>query len=417
MADHVTTGYRTYRVRYLSPHQASPGAVKDSVNPDYWVCEDLIPAVDADSAMRQLIGEGNVPLQAKEVRRKAGSVSSDYRLKFMMSILFAVQAGSSVGSAMERTIESEVWPMRGRLDPALRLLRAGSTFSEAMAILGMYDETTLAILSAGEQTGTMSQALATAIQHLQRKSSADALMKSAVTMMTLDIVMAMTSSMTAVFGLLPQAETQGIQTKDPMALAKWDTAISLGYWSNGILLAFAFIALVFAFLAWVGYEYGKPATKEKVERVLRKLPFLGQALIHDAVSVSTGIAGHLLKGGVLFTSAMEVTARAIKLPVVKRYWTDVLSLTMGGAPTTVALARDPMSLSEQRVLASHTNAVQLSEAFHHISEFRQAQAAKANKKFIALGLIASFVYSGLGIASTLYVNYIQISTIMASSGL
>lgn len=415
--NNAATTYFNYRVRYLSREQASPGAVRDRVNPDYWICEDIIPAVDEDSALRQVIGQGNVPLQAKLLRRKSGSVNSDYRLKFMMAILFTVQAGSSVGTAMERTIEAESWPMRGKLDPALRLLRSGATFSEAITLLDMYDETTLAILGAGEQTGTMAQALATAIQHLQRKSSADTLMKSAVTMMTLDIVMAMTSSFTAVFGLLPQAEKQGIQTKDPEALLHWDKAIAVGYWSNWILLGLAGIALVLAFLAWLGYEFGKPTTRAYVETVLRRLPFLGQALLHDSVSVSSSIASHLLRGGVLFTSSIEVTARAVKLPVVKRYWQQVLSMTLGGAPTAVALAREPMTSSEQRVLASHTNAEQLAEALQHISEYRQQQAAKANKLFIGLGLVLSFVYSGLGIASTLYVNYIQISAIMSSSSM
>lgn len=418
MPDLKQATYRTFRVRYLSRKQATPTATKDPVNPAYWVCEDIIPAPDEDSALKQIIAQGDIPVSAKHVRQKgAGFITADYKLKFIMAILFAVQAGDSVGAAMEKTIEAEQWPIRGRLDPALRMLRAGSTFTEAISLLGLYDETTLAILGAGEHTGTMEQSLSTALQHLQRKSTADGIMKGAVGMILIDIMMAMSSSVTAVFGLLPQAEKQGIQTKDAAALEQWAQAIKLGYWSNGILLAGALVALVFAFMAWIGYEYGKPQTREKVEQALRRLPFLGKALLHDGVSVSTSIASHLLKGGVLFTSAMEVTARAIRLPVVKRYWTQVLAMTMGGAPTALAMARDPMSLAERRVLASHTNAEQLAEALAQISQFRQEQAAKANKKFIVMGLVSSFLYSALGIASTLYVNYIQITTIMASSGM
>ena len=417
MSEYHPITYHTFRVRYLSRTQATPTAKRDPVNTTYWVCEDIIPAVDAESALKQVISQGNIPVTAKRIRQKNGHVTADYKLKFIMAILFSVQAGDSVGSAMEKTIEAEEWPIRGRLDPALRMLRAGATFTEAISLLDLYDETTLAILGAGEHTGTMEQSLSTALQHLQRKSTADGIMKSAVGMIVLDIVMAMSSSITAVFGLLPQAQKQGIQTKDVVALAKWAEAIQIGYWSNWILLAGAMVALFFAFFAWVGYEFGTPKARERVEKGLRKLPFLGMALLHDGVSVSTSIASHLLKGGVLFTSAMEVTARAVRLPVVKRYWTQVLSMTMGGAPTALALARDPMSLAERRVLASHTNAAQLSEAFAQISQFRQEQAAKANKRFIVMGLVSSFLYSALGIASTLYVNYIQITTIMSSSGM
>lgn len=411
------TIYRNYRVRYLADSPASPGAVRDSVNPDLWLCEDIVPALSEDAALQQMIARGSIPVSAKRVRQLSGHISADYKLKFMMSILFAVQSGASVGAAMERTIESESWPLRGQLDPALRLLRAGATFSEALSLLGMYDETTLAILSAGEHTGTMQQSLSTALAHLQRKGTADGLMKSAVGMIMLDVFMAMTSSMSAVFGLLPQAAKQGLQTKDPVALAQWDRALQLGFVSNWILLAGAAVALLFALFAWAGYTYGSQDAREKVEVFLRRLPFLGDALLHDAVSVSTSIASHLLKGGVLFTSAAEITARTIRLPAVKRYWSSVLSLTMGGAPVSAALARPPLTSAEQRVVAAHTNSAQLAEAFAQISEYRQGQAAKSNKRFVFLGLAASFLYSGLGIASTLYVNYVQITGIMSSSSM
>lgn len=407
--------FKTFRVRYLSRTPDNPTAKPDPTSPDYWVCEDIYPAKDADSARKQVIAAGRIPVQVKWVRQQSSQVTSDYKLKFMMAILFAVQAGDSVGTALEKTIESEQWPLRGRLDPALRMLRAGATFTEALAILSFYDETTLAILGAGEHTGTMAQALGTALQHLQRKSSADNIMKSAVTMIMVDIMMAMSSSMSAVFGLLPQAEKQGLQTKDTEALAKWAQAIHLGYVSNWILLAGAAIALGFALVAWLGYEFGTPDTRKRVEKALRKLPYLGPSLLHDGMSVSTGIASHLLKGGVLFDSAVDITARAIRLPQVKEYWAKVRAVTLAGVPTTTAMAREPMTGAERRVLSAHTNAVQLAEALSQISAFRQEQSAKANKRFIVMGLVGSFLYSALGIASTLYVNYIQITSIMATT--
>lgn len=407
--------YRNYRVKYLAQHPLSPGATRDPVNPDLWVCEDILPAISEDGALQQVISRGHIPVSARVVRQLVNHITGDYKIKFMMSILFSVQAGASVGAAMERTIESEAWPLRGQLDPALRLLRSGATFSEAITLLGMYDETTLAILAAGEHTGTMPQSLATALNHLQSKGAATGLLKGAVGMILLDVGMAMSSSLSAVFMLLPQAEKQGIQSKDPAVLERWNSAIDLGYLSNWILLAGAIIALVVSFIAWAGYEYGTQGFRERVEVFLRRLSFLGNALIHDAVSVSTSIVSHLLKGGVLFTSAIEIGSRTVRLPVVKHYWTNVLSMVMGGAPVSAALSREPLTSAERRVVAAHTNSLQLAEAFSQISEYRKIQAAKANKHFIFAGLAASFLYSGLGIASTLYVNYIQITSIMSGS--
>ena len=407
--------YKNYRVTYLSEHQLTPSSVQDDVNPGLWVCEDIIPALSEDAALQQILQRGAVPVRARLIRKLSSQVSQDYKTKFMLAILFAVQSGSSVGAAMEQAIEAESWPLRGQLDPALRLLRAGASFSEAIAILGIYDETTLSIISAGEHTGTMMQSLSAALNHLRRKSTADALMKSAVGMIMLDIFMAMTSSLSAVLTLLPQAEKQGLQTKDVAVLAHWHSAIHWGYVSNWTMLGLAGVMLGFAMFGWAGYEYGAPELREKVEHYLRKLPFLGQALVHEAIAGSTAIASHLLKGGVLFTNAADITSRTIRLPLVRHYWDNVLEQVMSGAPVNQALSRAPLTSAEQRIVAAHTNAAQLAEAFTHISEFRQTQAIAANKRFVIGGLISSFAYSALGIASTLYINYIQITGIMSAS--
>lgn len=411
--------YSNYRVKYLADHQITPNDVQDPVNPKMWVCEDIIPAVSAKAAFQQIINAGGVPVgKARLVRRSVGKISGDYKLKFLMAVLFLVQAGNSVGAAMEQTIESETgWPLRGQLEPALRLLRAGSTFSEAVSVLGMYDETTLAILSAGEHTGTMNQALATALNHLQRRNSAAALMRGAVSMILLDIAMAMSSAMTAVFGLLPQAEKQGVQTKDEVDIEVWQNAIQFGYISNYILLGGAVLAMLVALGMYVGYSFGDLKAREKVETYLRRLPFLGNALEHEAVSTTSGILSHLLKGGVLFAPACEITARTVRLPVVRNYWAGVQHTTMLGTPLGLALSKKPLTVAEQRVVASHTNSQQLAEAFQQISEYRLEQAQKSNKRFIFMGLIVSFLYSGMCIASTLYVNYVQITAIMSASGL
>ena len=413
----IDNGYQNYRVRYLSHSPSSQTAKRDPLNPELWVCDEVLPAVNGDQALAQIIQRGDIPVYARIVRNKGRRVAPDYKLKFMLSIHFAVQAGVSAGSALERTIEAEPWPDREMLEPALRLLRSGATFSEAITLLELYDETTLAILMAGEQTGSLPQAFNAVLSHLQRKQTADGLLKGAIGAISLDIVMAMSSSISAVVGLLPQAEKQGLQTKDPAVLERWHNAIHIGYVSNYILLAGAVVALLFGVMAWVMYQFGDREAREKVETFLRKMPFLGDALVHDAVAVSTMVTGYLLRGGVMFTNACEITIRSIKLPIVQGFWRKTLEQVMAGVPVGEALSREPLNSAEQRVVAAHCNQTQLAEAFEQIGSYRQQQAEKANKRFIVMGLVMSFLYSGLGIASTLYVNWVQITGLMSSSGL
>ena len=407
--------YKNFKVAYLSEVKSTPDAVRDKVNPDLWMCEDTLPGISADAVIQQVVRRGDTPIRVKPVTGRSSHIPADYRTKFLLAILFSVQAGTSAGRALEQTIESETWPLRGQLDPALRLSRAGASFSDALAILNVYDETTLAILGAGEQTGTMTQALSTALEHLQRKTTADTLLQGAIAMILLDIFIALSSSLSSVFGLLPQAEAQGLASKDPASLAAWTSAINLSYAFNWVLIAIAVFVLIFAMYIWYGYEFGTADAKLRAERHLKRLPFLGTALLHQAVAVTSSIAGHLLKGGVLFLHAAGITVRTTKHEFVRNYWSTVIQLIESGVPVGHALSRPPLTVAEQRVVASHTSSAQLSEAFSLISESRATSAATANKRFIIMGLVTSFVYSMLGIAATLYVNYIQFTALMAST--
>lgn len=409
--------YRHYKAIYLHETAHGSNAKRDTANERYFVNEAILPGFEATHITKQILEMGGVPISVKRVRVSRRKIPADYRVKFLLALHFGVQSGQSAGAVLERLIETEVWPLREQLEPALKILKAGASFSEAMAMIGMYDNTTLSILEAGEHTGTLRQSIEAALAHQERKGSTDALLKGATIMISVDVFVAVSSVAATRFGMLPQTVAQGFKSDDPAAIEQWDRAINIAFIGNDILLLITAACFAFGIWAWMKHAYGTAEDKKKVASWLYKVPFLGPALLHSALSASCGVMGHLLRGGVMFLQAAEITGKSSRLLQVKEYWGDAARQVLAGQTLASALAQDPMTQAEQRVLSSHGNREQLALAFTQISDYREKQASSSNKKFIFAGLASSFIYSGIGIALTLYVNWIQIKGVMSSSGI
>lgn len=411
------SGFRKYLATYLHRERRVPSAYRDKANPAFYVCKEIFPATDEMQVVRQVKELGGMLVAVRVARQRRIKLSQDYRVKFLTAIHFSVQSGLSAGAALEQQISAESYPQREYLEPALRVLRAGASFSEAMAIMGAYDDITLSILAAGEETGTLPQSLEAAIAHQQRKSTTDALMRTALLMLTADIVTSFLSIASTRFVMLPQTAKQGIQSTNPEDLEKWETALRWAFLSNEILLGLTGLIAVFAYWSWWQYKFGNAKDKAMVDRWINAVPFLGKALLHSAVAGSSAVMAQLLRGGVQFLKAASITANSSKHVFVRNYWEEATRSVAAGAPLATALSTSPMTPAEQRVLGAHGNQEHLAKAFSQISEFRQGQSDSSNKRFMLVAVAGGFIYSSLGIAILLYVNWLQISAAVSSANI
>lgn len=409
------SNFRHFKVEYLHMQARTPKAERDSVNSIYFINKEVIPGLDERHAIRQVMEIGGIPLRVSRTFIWMRGLSDDYRIKFLVSLLFGVQNGQSAGTVLEHLIEAESWPLREKLEPALKVLKAGAKFSEAVAILGVFDESTISMLEAGEQTGSLKQSIAAAVKHLEKKNTSDALLKAAATAIGVDILIALSSVISSRFFLLPSMKEQGFKNDDPAVVEEWNKALDIAFVGNDILMIVTSLGIGYLLWMWGQYHFGDQDVRRKISMQLVKVPFLGPSLLHAAMGASTGVMAHLIKGGVMFLQGAEITARGAHLPQARDYWETSAKQVAAGQELQKALALSPMSIAEQRILSSHGNRDQLAEAFANISDYRQKQAEQSNKRFIVAGLISSLLYSCVGIALMLYVNWVQIRAVMSTS--
>lgn len=408
--------FRHFKAVYLHESARTRRAARDTVNPRYYVNIEIIPGLDELHVSRQVREMGGIPVRIAPKRISAGRVPQDYRVNFLLALHFGVQSGQSAGAVLEGLIEAETWPLREQLDPAVRVLKAGASFSDAMSIMGIYDVTTLAILEAGEQSGTLPQSIEAAVAHLERKGGSDALLKGGAVAIGIDLMVIVSSLASTRFGSLPMTKKQGFKSDDPAMIEAWNRALDIAFIGNDILLIISAGFVAGVLWLWWQYRVGTPEVRRRIDAGLLRVPYLGQALLDSAIAASTGVMGHLLRGGVMFLQAAEIAARSVQVSLMRDYWQDSIKQVSAGQPVGSVLAREPMSRSEQQVLTSQKSQPQLAAAFKQIGEYRQQQSERSKKKFIFAGVAVSFMFSGIGIALQLYINWIQIKGVMSSSG-
>lgn len=412
---------RNYRVTYLMPYAETPGAKPEASVPGYFRHEAMLAAEDKLSAVREIRLKSGVPLNVYEVRNLPAifnRASRFYRIQFLQAVIFNVQAGMSSGRALQHVIESETGSIRQRLSLGYNLLRGGSGFHTSVSAMGMYDETTLAILEAGERTGSMREALQAAVDYLQLRVSSVKAMFGAVSWTAIDLVMSMAAIGGNRFGLLPNLERTGFKSDNPQAAAEFKEMLDLAYLVNDVLLAVTVLATIgFLVIIYAYFISSNERLRGAVDKFLLRIPALKDALIHAATSATFMIAASILRGGGSFLLAADIASRGTRLNTVREYWKSAVGRVYNGEQISSALIHPLVTGSERIILVSHTDRTQLGSAFSSISASRDSQAASSAKRFSFLIFFVSLVYSGAAVMFTLWVVYLQNQHMMAAANI
>lgn len=407
MSDRITT----WNAVFLLDHQANRSAQPDKVAKGYFRHEEVMLGSSELEIVRALRARDAIVIDVKEAPQPHplfNRVTNEYRQQILMALMFNVQGGMSPGKALETLIEQERGPLRARLNIGLSVLRQGRSFLEAIRSIELFDETTLAIVEAGEEMGKLPEALDTAYKHLEKNSSASKLIVGAVLVTSIDLLFSVTSIIGTRFGMIPSMRESGPSNKENAdAVADFERALGLATMVNDIMLIFTFAFIVALVICFIGYFGRDEEFRKKIDAILIKLPMVKDLLIHSAVSSTSAVMSSLLKGGVTFMPAALITARGTKLSTVANYWSDAYKEVELGEPISRSLGRAPMSDNEQMIIVAHKDMHQLATTFDLISTQREEKAKKSAKRFAGAVFLGSLFYSGLSVGVTLLVVYVQ----------
>lgn len=293
-----------------------------------------VDAASQTEAVAQVRGLGYLPLttaQAGGGRWRALLPSLPAGRHSAASITFATQELAALIGArlpLDRALSilvelDETRALRGPLTAVLASVRDGVSLADAFEATGVFSKSYVTMVRAGEHGGNLEAALKRLADYLARAS---AVRETVVSAMIYPIVLLCTGGVSIVFVLmfvLPQFAPLFEQSGKALP---WPTAVALStgsllsdyWWLIGIVLAGSFLLARRA--------AALPAVRRMRDRLVLRLPLLGDLVLKTQVERFSRMLGTLLMNGVALPQALLLARDTLSNSVVS----DAVSETAAG---------------------------------------------------------------------------------------
>ncbi len=410
-------GLKNFKVVFLLPYEADVDAVRDRRAKKHFRHRSIVVAASRAQVVSEVRKTGGIPIDIRAIKQSRGwlnPVSRDYKQQFMLAIYFNTQAGLSAGRALKLVIEAENGPLRHRLNYAYLILDAGGSFLEAMNALEFFDQTTLAIMEAGEKTGKLSIAINTAVEYLQARASIVKVLLSTAIFTAVEIGFSLLSLIANRVAVLPRIEKEVTDGASTEKIAAIKSGISVAYLANDLMLTVSVVGIVFVAVCAYGYLVSGSVFRQKVDDVILRIPLVKDIISHGAIANSSKVAISLIRGGVDLMAALAIAEKSSRVPRIISYWRGATKRIEDGEDIATALAQIPLENSERTLVRSHTDRSQLARAFEVIVERRELLAMRAAKNFQVLSFFATLAFSLMAVLIALAVALIQNEGLMSN---
>jgi general secretion pathway protein F len=410
-------GLKNFDVTYLLPYAADADATRDRSARRHYRHKRIVVAASPEQVVYEVRRSGGIPIDINVIKPTwsfLNPVSRDYKQQFMLAIFFNTQAGLSAGRALKLVIEAENGPLRQRLNYAYLILDGGGSFLEAMEALDFFDQTTLAIMEAGEKTGTLSNAINTAVEYYQARAGTVKVLMGTAVFTAVEVAFSILSLIGNRTAVLPAIEKEISENATPEKIASIKSGIAVAYFANDVMLISSLAGIALVMVATYGYFNGSQKFRKQIDDIILKIPAIKDIILHGAITNSTKVAVSLIQGGVDLIASFAIAERASRVPRVIAYWRDAVKRIEDGEDIANALAQNPLENSERTLIRSHTDRSQLARAYEVIAERRSTLAQRAAKKFQVFSFVATLAFALVAVLIALFVALIQSQGAMSS---
>lgn len=248
-----------------------------------------------------------------------------------------VSAGMPPGDAL-RFGAAAGGPVAARLTRASSLVERGSAFSRALAQAGVVlSEPDLALLRAGEASGSMGETLALLCERVHQRTAAKSQVSRALAYpcallaVTLAVVLAMTTLVLPSFVAL-YATTSAAMPATTRGLLAFGAAVK----SHGASAVFGAVIVVSVFRWSIGRS---PRARATFDRALVRTPFVGPLVISRARADFYATLACLLRAGVDLETAVASTAATVGNAAIRSKATALVRSLRRGAALSVCVER------------------------------------------------------------------------------
>lgn len=326
--------------------------------------------------------------------------SSWWQVQLLRGIMFRATS-TSPGVALWKIIETETNPTRQNiLAPAREALVQGLGLMDALKALQIFDRSTLAIISASERAGKLSEGIPYAIHSITQKRKNTQAIVGTMSWLAFDVITIVQSLFWGKGMILGWFKDNA--PKDGEDLEKYTRVVAnlTITWDALIWIAFA----IGGFMAWCVFSFfiNKGKRDWPTQRIVRKIPLIAGYMRDLSFADSMNAASRMLRSNVAIGDTLKQSSEAASSPEVAEYWDNANEQLSRGVGLGSALDREPLNRSERLELASLSDLSQVATIMESIAEMRSQSARTKHKLIVWMAFLFTGVYLTIGFGSAIY---------------
>lgn len=267
----------------------------------------------------QLVRQGMYPISITTAREEqripfwqrlfAKGVTTKDKINFTKQLAVLLKAGVPLLQSVELLSEQFTGKMRSMLISVKDDLREGSSFANALnKYSNIFDKTYIQLVRAGEASGKLETILERLTGYIERRDEINKKVKSAMMMPLIQLSVAVLVVVGLLIFVVPNlAKVFAAQGKE----LPWTTQLLLNvsgvFTNHWLLLLIIFGAIIGGFLYWKS----TPSGARTFDRIILKLPIVGNFTQLSAVVQFSQTLGMLLQGGVNLSESLDIVCKII----------------------------------------------------------------------------------------------------------
>jgi type IV pilus assembly protein PilC len=336
-------------------------------------------------------------------------------LVLTQEFLALLKAGLPILTILDLVIERQTHPrLRGVLGKVQGAVRAGASLSEAAGQHpDIFPPLYVASLRAGEKSGYLPDTLARYITNLKRVMS---LQKRVLSALLYPSILLVITTAVVIFLLTVVVPAFSQIYSDFETRLPYATRLLLAV--TGFLREYLLLILPLPFLGLFGlWQWRRTrAGRLTLDRLLLRLPLLGQVVHQFSLAIFCRTMGTVLEGGMTMVPALEIAAGSVHNRAVSEQLLQAIPAVTGGTSVATALEHTkaaPPLVVEMVGVGERTGA--LEEMLSHVADFLEEEMDLRLSSITTLLEPMVMVTMGLivaGIVITMYLPIFQLSSVI-----
>ena len=340
-----------------------PGAVADILHDQGLIVVSIKEASILDPSRLAEINIGGVPMKEKVV--------------FMRQMDTMVAAGLPLNRALEIMVEQSSNAMFKKvLQKVSTAVQSGKSLSVSFREQeDVFDDITLNLIEAGEESGNLEVILGKLATELEEKDSLNRKIKSAMIYPIIILVVIVGVVLMMMFVLVPSMSDI---YKDFGAELPIITRIIMT--ASDILLDYWWAVIVVVLVLYVGFRYLKSTEKGRktIDKLIIKIPIIGKLVSKTQIAQFTRILSLLLGSGLSIVKALELTGQSLSNSIFRDVVMEAKEEVEKGGPLALPIARSeyfPLLVSSMISVGEETG--EINAVLEKVSEYYKEEVDTA----------------------------------------